>query len=401
MQSVASPAERVAAAGERVVILAPIGQDARLLAAVVGHAGLQAEIASDAHQLIERVGRADVEGLGLLLIAEEALTWELFAALERALGNQPSWSDLPIILLTSSGAVPDERSIVLGTIRYSGTVTLIERPFRAITLTSAVQAALRSRRRQFEVRDHLVQQQRSAEALASKAAELERSNSELEQFAYIASHDLQEPTRMIISYLQLIERELGAQMPERARRYFGMVDSSARRMQDMVRSILDYSCIGKGEETQVEMDVGLAIDHALRNLEGKIREAGAEITVGRMPRVRANPAELTRLFQNLISNAIKFRPPQRQPRVAISCVRHAGTPAIAIADNGIGIGREEGRKLFGIFQRTHPADLYPGTGIGLAACKKIVEHHGGRIWFESQPGVGTTFFFVIDGLHHD
>jgi light-regulated signal transduction histidine kinase (bacteriophytochrome) len=165
-------------------------------------------------------------------------------------------------------------------------------------------------------------------------------------------------------------------------------------MQRMVQSLLGYCRIGKGPEQEVEVDMAAALRHALANLAVRIDEAQAVVEAGPLPAVRGRLEELVRLWQNLVANAITFRSAEA-PRIRITAVASAGGWTFSVADNGIGIAAEEAGRLFGLFQRLHPTDRYPGTGIGLASCRKIVEHHGGRIWFESVPGHGTTFLFTL------
>jgi light-regulated signal transduction histidine kinase (bacteriophytochrome) len=236
-------------------------------------------------------------------------------------------------------------------------------------------------------------QRRLERELSQRARELTRSNQELEEFAYVTAHDLQEPARMIVSYLQLIERRMPELEPT-TRDRFAMVTASASRMQGMIKAILDYSRIGKEEASQSEVDLGEIVRQALEDLAEKIRAEGATVEVGALPRVHGSATQLRRLFQNLVANALKFRA-ERPPRVSISAERGDGAWVIGVADNGIGIAKGEGQRLFGLFQRLHNADAYPGHGIGLATCKKVVEAHGGRIWFESEPGQGTNFRFTI------
>jgi PAS domain S-box-containing protein len=247
------------------------------------------------------------------------------------------------------------------------------------------------------INDDVSEVEQARQRLRIQADELARSNAELEQFAYIASHDLQEPTRMVASYLQLIERRVGADLDETARRHLAAAITGARRMHELVRSVLDYSRIGKGEPGEVELDQALAAARA--DLQDRLEAAGAVIEVAPLPRVRGEASELARLLRNLISNAVKFRS-AAPPRIRIAAEAFDGAWRISVTDNGIGIAPDEGARLFGLFQRLHSEDAYPGTGIGLAACKKIVEHLGGRIWFEPAPGGGTVFRFTLPEPGH-
>jgi light-regulated signal transduction histidine kinase (bacteriophytochrome) len=237
-------------------------------------------------------------------------------------------------------------------------------------------------------------QRRLERELSLRARELTRSNRELEEFAYVAAHDLQEPARMIVSYLQLIERRM-PELDAATRDRFAVVTASASRMQGMIKAILDYSRVGKEEPSHGAVESGDALRQALADLDEKIRAAGATVEVlGDLPRIHGSATLMRRLFQNLVSNALKFRS-QAPPLVRVSAQRGDGAWVFTVADNGIGIAPGEGHRLFGLFQRLHSGDAYPGHGIGLATCKKVVEAHGGRIWFDSVPGQGTNFRFTI------
>jgi PAS domain S-box-containing protein len=249
-------------------------------------------------------------------------------------------------------------------------------------------------------------------SLAQANAELGRSNKELEQFAYVASHDLQEPLRMITSYTQLIAKRYHDKLDQDARDFMDFAVNGALRMQRLIHDLLAYSRVGTRGSPPEPVQAALAVEAALDNLKLACEEAGAEVTRDPMPAVLADPAQLTQLFQNLIGNALKFRG-QEKPCIHLGVQREAGVGNSAdgeaatdrkradevwhftVRDNGIGIDPQYFGKIFIIFQRLHPTNQYPGTGIGLAICKKIIDRHGGRIWVESAPGAGATFHFTL------
>ncbi|HTP27331.1 MAG TPA: ATP-binding protein [Anaeromyxobacteraceae bacterium] len=224
--------------------------------------------------------------------------------------------------------------------------------------------------------------------------ELTRSNAELEQFAYVASHDLQEPLRMVSSYSQLLQQRYEDQLDDRARKYIHYAVDGANRMQRLIQDLLSYSRVGSRGETMVATDSHSALGEAIRNLSAVIEKSQALVTNDDLPRVLAHRSQLVQLFQNLIGNAIKFHGPQA-PRVHVAARRERGRWAFAVRDNGIGIEPQHFQRIFLIFQRLHSREQYAGTGIGLALCKRIVERHGGQIWVESQPGEGSAFFFTL------
>ncbi|MCZ6655069.1 MAG: ATP-binding protein, partial [Planctomycetota bacterium] len=232
------------------------------------------------------------------------------------------------------------------------------------------------------------------ERLQAHAEELKRSNAELEQFAYVASHDLQEPLRMVASYCQLLQRRYADRLDQDANEFIEFAVDGAHRMQQLINDLLAYSRVGSGAIEHQPTDCGDAFDEACQNLETAIKETGAEIQCRDLPVALADRTQLVQLFQNLIGNAIKFRRDQ-PPRVEVSAKHENGHIQVSVTDNGLGIEAQYADRVFMIFQRLHAATEYPGTGIGLAVCKKIVERHGGQIWFESTPGEGTSFHFTL------
>jgi PAS domain S-box-containing protein len=246
------------------------------------------------------------------------------------------------------------------------------------------------------------------EALEKTAAELARSNKELEQFAYVASHDLQEPLRMITSYTQLIAKRYKEQLDTDAKEFMHFAVDGAMRMQKLIQGLLEYSRVGTRGKPFAQTKCEDILSAALANLKLAIEESSATVTHDPLPEIMADPVQLTQLFQNLIGNALKFRG-QDAPKIHIGVERKARSDAASlnvppyewifcVRDNGIGIEPQYFERIFVIFQRLHTQDKYPGTGIGLAICKKIVERHGGRIWLESKSGEGTSFYFALPAL---
>jgi signal transduction histidine kinase len=232
--------------------------------------------------------------------------------------------------------------------------------------------------------------------LTEQAAELERSNRDLEQFAYVASHDLQEPLRKVASFTQLLQKRYGGQLDERADQYIDFAVDGAKRMQRLIQDLLGFSRVGRLGGEAGDVDMAAALAEAAANLGEAIHESGAQVTHDDLPVVHGERSLVVQLLQNLVGNAIKFRDPHQAPRVHLSARRVADSWEFECRDNGIGIDAQYADRVFVIFQRLHPKDAYEGTGIGLSLCKKIVEHHGGQIWIEPvTDGPGTSIRWTL------
>ena len=235
------------------------------------------------------------------------------------------------------------------------------------------------------------------EQLDMQAIELRRSNAELEQFAYVASHDLREPLRKVASFCQLLERRYGDQLDERGRQYIEFAVDGATRMQVLINDLLAFSRVGRTSEGFIEVDTQQSLERIRQVLSATLEDANAEIvTEARLPVVYGDPVLIDQLLQNLLSNAVKFGRDGVPPQVKLTARRDGDVWEFTCADNGIGIESDFAERIFVIFQRLHPRDQYGGTGIGLALCKKIVEHHGGRIWLDTNgQGTGAVFRFTL------
>jgi signal transduction histidine kinase len=246
--------------------------------------------------------------------------------------------------------------------------------------------------------DELALAERSRLRLDEQAADLRRSNAELEQFAYVASHDLQEPLRKVSSFTQLLQRRYGEQLDERADQYIAFAVDGANRMQVLINDLLAFSRVGRVHNESREVDLDALVERTVATLSMAIEETGAEITHDELPTVTGDTTQLGMLWQNLLSNALKFREPERPPRIHIEARQEGDMWHFAVRDNGIGIAPEFRDKVFVIFQRLHTKDAYPGTGIGLAMCKKVVEFHGGTIGIDPEYGPGTRVVFTLPVL---
>jgi two-component system, sensor histidine kinase and response regulator len=229
--------------------------------------------------------------------------------------------------------------------------------------------------------------------VAAQKAELERSNAELAQFASVVSHDLRAPLSSIAGFSQLLQEHYADHLDARAIRYITGIMDGVKRMQALIEDVLAYAQVGAQAPPPEPIDCAVVVERALANLHAAIAERGALVTHGDLPTVTADATQLSQVFQNLIGNAIKYC--RETPRVAISATREGAEWLFSVRDNGIGMDAADAERIFGIFQRAQAAAEYPGTGIGLAICKRVIERHGGRIWAESCVGKGTTFKFTL------
>ncbi len=240
----------------------------------------------------------------------------------------------------------------------------------------------------------ITRREKAQEELKDMVTELERSNAELEQFAYVASHDLQEPLRKMSAFTQLLQRRYKGRLDAEADKFMNHTVDAAARMQGLINDLLTYSRVGmRGKEFRL-VDCSTVFDHVLAHLQVAVEESGAVVTRDALPAVMGDDTQLFQLFQNLISNAVKFRG-DKAPQVHVSAGKKGNNWVFSVRDNGIGIAPRYFDRIFTIFQRLHKRAEYPGTGVGLAICKKVVERHGGRIWVESVPGKGATFYFTL------
>ncbi|VVJ16056.1 Phytochrome [Amycolatopsis camponoti] len=241
--------------------------------------------------------------------------------------------------------------------------------------------------------DEVAELERAHAMLDRRTRELERSNADLEQFAYVASHDLQEPLRKVASFCQLLQKRYQGLLDERGEQYIEYAVDGAKRMQVLINDLLAFSRVGRNPGEHVVVDAGRLVDDALANLEVALSLSAGKVDHGELPEVRVEPALMTAVFQNLIGNALKFKD-ETPPEVRVTAHRDGDDWVFSVSDNGIGIDAEYAERVFALFQRLHTRTAYPGTGIGLALCRRIVEYHGGRIWLDTE-AESTTFRFTI------
>lgn len=321
--------------------------------------------------------------LRLILITGNSVAWPLIAGalcimamrrtftLARVLGGYPGYTQDP---------VDDFLALMISLVMLAGVIAI--RPL-FLTIKKAAEV-LQQDKEDLEIK------------VAQRTEELARSNAELEQFANVASHDLQEPLRMVASFTQLLAKRYQGKLDKDADEFIDYAVDGATRMQQLLNDLLTYARVGTRAKPPAPVDLNEVVVHTETNLIEAIKESGAVVTQGPLPTVAGDEVQLTQLFQNLLANAIKFRT-GNPPWIHISARFREGHWVISVQDNGIGIAPEHRERIFAIFQRLHPRHEYPGTGIGLALCKKIVERHGGHIWVESASSQGAGFYFSLPG----
>ncbi len=307
----------------------------------------------------------------------------------RRLKASDATRDIPIIFMT---ALTDTAEKLAGF--AAGAVDYVTKPLDGAEVLARVQTHLTLSKLQKRLLAQNERLQREIAAHEQTQAALLRSNTELEQLAYVASHDMQEPLRMIASYLQLVEQRYTDKLDDDGREFIGYAVDGAKRMQALINDLLAYSRVGTKARPFAPVDCAAVVGTALQHLRVAIEESGARVECGTLPRVSGDTSQLVQLFQNLLANAIKFRG-SAKPELRITCEPRGDDWCISVMDNGIGIEPEYFKRIFVLFQRLHGRTQYPGTGIGLALCKKIVDRHGGRIWVESAQAQGSVFRFTL------
>jgi signal transduction histidine kinase len=369
-----------------VVIWTPVGKDAVLTREALRQAGIESRSCNDSGDVSAAIRD---EHTGLAILAEEALSSKAIEEIKRALEQQPPWSDLPLLLLTGGGNSTGASLMKFREMRVLGNMTLLERPLRRVTLIVAVQAALASRRRQLQTKAYIEELQEAQNGLA-------QANADLQQFAFAASHDLQEPLRTVNSFTQLLLQRHISDSNEQARQYADYIRTGVKRMEALLRDLLLYSrAIHEKRSWPTEcFELNLAVNDAMNTLHLEIDTSGAQVNLTPLPVVRGDRTQLSLVFQNLLSNSIKYARHGIPPTIDISASESGSEALVRVQDDGLGFDQKYSERIFDLFQRLSGHNI-PGTGLGLAICRRIVERHGGRIWAESAEGQGATFLFTL------
>lgn len=378
-----------------VLVLTPTGRDAEGAALLLGKADICYHICLSFQALLELLG----ENIGIVLIAEEAFRDETIHQLLDYLKAQPLWSDLPLIVLTrtsSSNRMPS-RSPLNRLSEIIGNIMFLERPLHALTLISAVRAALKARQRQYQSRDYLIEREQAAQSLLESQKKLEQSNRELELFAAIASHDLQAPLRKVNFFVDLLEKDSGSSLSNEAVDYFSRMKKSINHMQQLITDLLNLSRISRQPKAYQNVNLSEVLQEAIDDLITARKNVNGQIEIQNNTNasVFGDADQLRQMFQNLIENGLKFHRKDIPPAIKIVIKKKHNQCHISVADNGIGFNEMYADRIFETFQRLHGQAEYPGTGIGLSIVYKIIERHGGHISVTSTLGVGSAFLIRL------
>ncbi len=377
--------------GQRVLVLAPLGADAVNIHEVLRAAGLEAEVCRDSVDLAGRF----VEGCGALLLTEEATAAREHPLLAAEIDRQPAWSDAPIILITTGGREVAASGRAVALLGERANLTLIERPLRTLTLVAAVRAALRARRRQYEVRDLLADRERLLasleERVAERTARLRQMVEELEAFSYSVSHDLRSPLRVLEGYSRVLLEDYAAALPPPAQEMLDRIARASRRMDRLTQDVLAYTRVSRAEITLEPLDLDLVLKAVIEQYPDIL--AARHLIRLRSPlgSVQGHLPSLIQCFSNLIENALKFAREGAPADIEIFSERRGDRMRVSVKDQGVGIEPAQQRRIFGIFERAAQKHV-PGTGIGLAIVKKAAERMGGSVGVESVPGQGARFW---------
>ena len=385
---------------ERALILAPTGNDAENAAAILTQFGFHACVCPNLTELVLE----SANGVGAILIAEEAFRETGAKPLINLLFQQPAWSDIPVIFIAYGDIKRTPQKF--SELGDSGNISILERPFRPDTLRSALQVALRARRRQYQMRDLLEQQMRMHEQLkaananletevATRTQELRATISELEAFSYSVSHDLRAPLRAMQGYSQYLLEDYSDRLDEQGRSFLRRILASSLKLDRLIQDILTYSRISRTDLPLVAVNVQNLVQDVVQSYT-EFQPSRAEIEIlNPLPLVLGHEASLTQVVSNFLGNAVKFIPEGTRPHIRVWSEENDGTVRLSFKDNGIGIHPDNHERIFRIFEKGDSASAYEGTGIGLAIVKKAIERMGGRIGVKSAPGKGAQFWIEL------
>jgi signal transduction histidine kinase len=379
----------------RVLILAPTGNDASVTVRLLQDAGI---LATNCNDFLRLTGEMQ-NGCAAVILAEETLGPKSIKLLMDTLDQQPSWSDTPVIIITTESNASSFLNKRLTLLGPAGNITLLERPFRPLTIVNAVQVAVRSRRRQYQVRDLMAERQRLLTNLEAnveeRTAELRQTNSQLEELVYSIAHDLRAPLRAMQGFSKLLMDTYANVLDETGREFALRIMSAAERMDAMTLDLLSYGRMSRSEVTLAPVSVERVWNAAVSQCEQLIAETDAEVsTISPLPTVLAEEPILTQILANLLNNGLKFVHDGERPRIIFRTEEANNRVTIWVEDNGIGIPEPYKERVFRVFERLD-GSRYKGTGIGLSIVRKGIERMGGAVGVESEPGNGSRFWINL------
>jgi signal transduction histidine kinase len=380
---------------KRVLVLAPIGADATNIHSVLAEAGIECEIARSTDQVLDAVEK----GYGALLLTEESVTPSILPALPRALENQPAWSHIPVILITTGGNMTLNSQQAQEVLGLRAAATLIERPLRKITLVSTVRAALQNRSRQFQIRDLLNERESLLSSLEQRVAErtvrLQQVIEELESFSYSVSHDLRAPLRALTGYSEALLIDCRESLNTTAIHYAERIAKAANSLDRLTCDLLIYTRVARQGITLERVDLDLSLQEVLSHYPTVAEWQHCIEIASPLGAVVAHPPSIVQCFSNLLENGIKFAKPGEEPKISVYSKADGTRRRIFFEDAGIGIAPENQQKMFGMFERLGRAET-KGTGIGLAIVKKAVERMGAVMGLTSKVNEGSCFWIEFD-----
>ena len=380
---------------KQVLVLAPVGADACNICSVLTEAGIESEIARSTDQVIEAVGK----GYGALLLTEESVTASILPGLPQALEAQPTWSNIPVLLITTGGNMTQHSQHAEEVLGSRASVTLIERPLRRSTLISSVRTALQNRSRQFQIRDLLDERESLLSSLEQRVAErtvrLQQVIEELESFSYSVSHDLRAPLRALTGYSEALLLDCKDSLNTTAVHYAERIAKAANSLDRLTCDLLIYTRVARQGITLERVDLDASLQEVLSHYPTVAEWQHCIQIDSPLGAVVAHPPSIVQCFSNLLENGIKFAKPGEEPKISVYSKAHGQRRRIFFEDAGIGIAQENQQKMFGMFERLGRAET-KGTGIGLAIVKKAVERMGAIMGLTSKVNEGSCFWIEFD-----